>query len=185
MLHIRPTLLVLALLLALVGAGVYAQAAIPPYAIAMPLIVNGKSTIEQPTAWPTPPPIYERAYRREVIRLVNEYRAANGCPAASEHPILMSAAQAWSDYMQANNMWEHSSKFDPEWYEHHGYIYGAQENIAGGYENPQEVVTAWQNSPNHNRTLLWCLYANDGYVYDLGVGLNGRLWTLALGEHLP
>lgn len=185
MLHIRPTLLVLALLLALVGAGVYAQAAIPPYAIAMPLIVNGKSTIEQPTAWPTPPPIDERAYRQEVIRLVNEYRAANGCPTASEHPILMSAAQAWSDYMQANNLFEHSSVMFPQWYTSQTYTWGALENIGSGQSTPEEIIRDWQNSSGHNRTLLWCLYANDGYVYDLGVGLNGRLWTLALGEHLP
>lgn len=185
MLHIRTASFALALLLALVGAGVYAQAAIPAYSFAMPIVVNGRSTIEQPTAWPTPPPIDELAYRREVIRLVNEYRVANGCPAASEHPTLMSAAQAWSDYMQVNNVWEHSSVKFPQWYTSRGYVWDAQENLASGAIAPEEVVTAWQNSPNHNRTLLWCLYANDGYVYDLGVGLNGRLWTLALGEHLP
>lgn len=178
MLHIRTALLALVALLALSVAGAHAQSTNQPYSVYLPIVKDGRTPIEQPT-------VDTLALRREVIRLVNEYRVANGCPAAAENPILMSAAQEWSDYMQANNLWEHSSVKFPQWYKDRGYVPGAQENLGRGYETPQEVVTGWKNSPNHNRTLLWCYYADQGYVYDLGVGLNGRLWTLALGEHLP
>jgi uncharacterized protein YkwD len=173
----HPILLV-TILLIVVGA-THALAETAKFSGFIPLAANGKAST------PTQPPVDTLAYRREVIRLVNEYRAANGCPAAPENTTLMDAAQAWSDYMQSNNIYGHSTEVDPEWYEHHSYPEGAHENIGIGQDTPQEVVTAWKNSPNHNRTLLWCYYSNNGYVYDLGVGLNGRLWTLALGERLP
>lgn len=185
MLHIRTALVALVALLTLSVANAYAQSTSLPYAIYIPMALDGRPATQQPTPQPTQPPIDTLAFRREVIRLVNEYRVANGCPAAAENPILMDAAQAWSDYMQANNLFEHSSVKFPQWYTSRGYTRDAQENIASGHISPEEVVTAWKNSPNHNRTLLWCYYAKQGYVYDLGVGLNGRLWTLALGEHLP
>jgi uncharacterized protein YkwD len=180
--HTRPICLICLILITLLLSGIaYAQDATTQLHFYIPLATNG-----HPPAQPTPPPIDALAYRREVIRLVNEYRVANGCPAAAENATLMGAAQAWSDYMLVNNYRGHSAEVDPEWYKHHGYSSGAQENIGLGYDTPQEVVNGWKNSPNHNRTLLWCYYADRGYVYDLGVGLSGgRLWTLALGERLP
>lgn len=178
MLHIRTALLALVALLALSVAGARAQSTSQPYAVYLPMAMDGRPA--------TQPPVDTLAFRREVIRLVNEYRTANGCPAGAENAILMDATQAWSDYMLANNFYDHSSMVDPRWYKNYGYEPGAQENIGLGYETPQAVVDGWKNSPNHNRTLLWCYYANQGYVYDLGVGVSGgRLWTLALGEHLP
>ena len=185
MLHILTPLLALVALLALSVAGVYAQSMSLPYSVYLPMAIDGRPTVEQPTPQPTQPPVDTLAFRREVIRLVNDYRTANGCPAAAENAILMDAAQAWSDYMLTHNYFEHSSMIDTEWYKNHGYSFGAQENVASGAITPDEVVTAWQNSPNHNRTLLWCYRASSGYVYDLGVGLDGTYWTLALGEHLP
>ncbi len=178
MLHIRTALLALVALLALSVASTHAQSTSQPYAVYLPMAMDGRTA--------TQPPADTLAFRREVIRLVNEYRTANGCPAGAENAILMDATQAWSDYMLANNFYDHSSMVDPRWYKNYGYEPGAQENIGLGYETPQAVVDGWKNSPNHNRTLLWCYYANQGYVYDLGVGVSGgRLWTLALGEHLP
>ena len=183
--HFQTILLALLALLALSIAGAHAQSTSLPFHLYLPVAMNGRPATQQPTPQPTQPPVDTLAFRREVIRLVNEYRSANGCPAAAESQTLMNAAQAWSDYMQANNLWEHSSVKFPQWYTSRGYIWDAQENLGRGYETPRDVVDGWKTSPNHNRTLLWCYYANDGYIYDLGVGLNGRLWTLALGEHLP
>lgn len=156
-----------------------------PFDAYVPMANNGRLAVPLPT--PSPTPADPLVARREVIRLVNEYRVANGCPAAPENPILMEAAQAWSDYMQAHSIFEHSSAQYPQWYADHNYDnhLGVSENIATGQDTAQQVVHDWQASPNHNRTLLLCDYANLGYVYDLGVGLNGRLWTLALGERLP
>ena len=186
MLHTWTALLALVALLALWLAGARAQSTSQPSTAYLPMAMDGRPAVQQPTPQPTQPPVDTLAFRREVIRLVNAYRTANGCPAAAENTILMDATQAWSGYMLANNFYDHSSMVDPRWYKNYGYEPGAQENIGLGYETPQAVVDGWKNSPNHNRTLLWCYYANQGYVYDVGVGVSGgRLWTLALGEHLP
>lgn len=173
-----PIPFAIVIFLLIVGA-THTLAETAKFSLYIPLAANGR------TSPPIPPPVDTLAYRREVIRLVNEYRVANGCPATPENAILMDAAQAWSDYMQDKDIFEHSPF---RWYDDHGYINpsaGVMENIGTGQDTPQEVVTAWKNSPNHNRTLLWCYYASQGATYDLGVGLNGRLWTLALGERLP
>lgn len=151
-----------------------------PFDAYVPMANNGRLAVPLPT--PSTTPADPLVARREVIRLVNEYRVANGCPAAPENPILMEAAQAWSDYMQAHSIFEHSPF---RWYKDFGYIPGASENLASGQDTAQQAVHDWQASPNHNRTLLSCYYASTGATYDLGVGLNGRLWTLALGERLP
>lgn len=154
-----------------------------PFDAYVPMANNGRLAVPLPT--PSTTPADPLVARREVIRLVNEYRVANGCPAAPENPILMEAAQAWSDYMQAHNIFEHSSAQYPQWYTSRGYSWDASENLASGQDTAQQAVHDWQASPNHNRTLLSCYYASTGATYDLGVGLNGRLWTLALGERLP
>lgn len=162
--------------------GAHAQGIRAATRVFLPIANNSDTHSAPPTATPTVSPL---AKRLQVIQLVNEYRAANGCPTASENPILMDAAQEWSDYMQEHRVFEHSAVEDPQWYKHRGYIPGASENIATGQDTAQQVVHDWQVSPNHNRTLLSCYYASQGYVYDIGIGLNGRLWTLALGERLP
>lgn len=176
--------LLIACVLFLSALNAQAQNTTLAFRLYLPLALHAGSGQPQPTPTQTADPL---VMRHEVIQLVNDYRAANGCPTAAESPILMDAAQAWSDYMQAHQLFEHSSVKDSEWYKHHNYFnsLGVEENIATGHTSAQQVFQAWQASPNHNRTLLSCYYANLGYVYDIGVGLNGRLWTLALGERLP
>lgn len=174
-------------LFVLSAVGIYAQDTNLPFGLYLP-IAAGNGQANRPTPVPTNTPVNELAMRREVIRLVNEYRVANGCPAATEHTALMNGAQAWSDYMRANQYFDHSSAVDSQWYIHHGYVnlsIGVAENLGSGYENAEEVIQGWKISPNHNRTLLSCHFVDDGATYEVGVGLNGRLWTLALGERLP
>lgn len=86
MLHIRTALLALVALLALSVAGARAQSTSQPYAVYLPMAMDGRPA--------TQPPADTLAFRREVIRLVNEYRTANGCPAGAENAILMDATQA-------------------------------------------------------------------------------------------
>ena len=163
-----------------------------PFAVYLPL-VQGDGAGSAATPTPTPGgDIYENprdvmAIRREVIRLVNEYRVANGCPAATENPILMSAAQEWSVYMHANDYFQHSNTVNIRWYKDRGYnpTYGSLgENVALGYYTATNVLNGWKTSPAHNHLLLACHFAADGYVYDVGVGLEGLYWTLAIGERL-
>lgn len=167
-----------------------------PFAVYLPLVQgDGAGGAATPTPTPTPTPggdIYENprdvlAIRREVIRLVNEYRVANGCPAATESPILMSAAQEWSVYMHTNDYFQHSNTVNKDWYSDHGYPKNStRENVALGYYTATNVMEGWKTSPGHNKTLLACpeIQFNSSYVYDVGVGLEGLYWTFALGVRL-
>ncbi len=183
---IKIALAVLVLALALIAA-LPSMAQSGTALVYLPMITDGK--VAGATA-PTPIAATgdELAMRREVIRLVNVYRVANGCPAATEDAALMNGSQAWSEYMVANNYFEHSSTVDAYWYYNHGYPrtkFDAAENIGTGYETAQQVFAAWQNSPNHNRTMLACYFYLEGssYAYNIGVGLRGRRWTLAISEY--
>ncbi len=175
----------LTLILFLLTAPALAQTATPVY---LPILLSGPvgNGVPQPSPIAPMPADQQLVMRREVIRLVNEYRVANDCPAAIEHEALMNGAQAWSDYMRANSFVQHSSMVDYDWYAKRGYtLASVAENIGAGQDSPQQILDDWKASKNHDRTLLSCRYSKDSSMFDIGIGLNGRLWTLALGEHLP
>jgi len=52
----------------------------------------------------------------------------------------------------------------------------AGENIAAGQQTPQEVVTAWMNSPGHRANILNKSFTHIGVGYAKG-GSYGHYWT--------
>ena len=152
----------------------------------LPMIMGGTAGVVMPTPISTPAPLPTpqptQDQRPLVIQLVNEYRVANGCPAATTDAALATGAQAWSDRMVATNTVGHSPM---GWYAPFGVSDQVAENIASGQSSATEVVEAWKRSPNHNRTLLSCDYHQQGATYRLAVGMYANRWTLALVEALP
>ncbi|NTU80091.1 MAG: CAP domain-containing protein [Chloroflexales bacterium] len=141
-----------------------------------------------PTAQPSPTPEDANAFESRMIQLVNEARVAAGCPAATPHPILMSATREWSEYMRANNLGEHAPS---DFYTSRGYPTNAVlENIAGGSDIPEYVFDGWMGSPLHRRNLLFCYMPdNPSYdpsvFYEVGVGYSNGYWTLAIADRAP
>ena len=135
------------------------------------LVAAGLMLVSQPKPEPPPPtpqpvkraPKYPLSpYEREVIRLTNLQRTSRGLRPLDVVPALMSDARAWSGVQASRGRMFHSKM-------------GHGENVAYGQRTPQEVMTAWMNSPGHRRNIL-----NSRYT-QIGVGSvdNGRsiYWT--------
>ncbi|MBA2875620.1 CAP domain-containing protein [Thermaerobacillus caldiproteolyticus] len=116
-------------------------------------------------------------YAQQVIELTNKERARAGLPALKADTQLSAVAQKKSQDMQQNHYFSHTSPtygspFDMM--RDFGVTYKtAGENIAQGQRTPQEVVTAWMNSPGHRANIL-----NKQFTH-IGVGFEqaGNHWT--------
>lgn len=151
-----------------------------------------EGTLPDPTRLPSPMPVpvtstpEPSVYAARMIELVNEARVAAGCPAAIPHDALMRGAQAWSEKMDREGIYDHTIG---GYYEDFGYTFGPLENIGSG-DTPEFALDRWMESALHKRNLEWCYHPdNPSYrpddVYDIGVGYMDGYWTLAIGTHTP
>lgn len=124
------------------------------------------TTTSTTSAAPAPAPATGEA--GEVVRLTNEQRTANGCPALKVSAALTRSSQGHSENMARQDNMAHEldgrSPFDRMTAA--GYSYRmAAENIAAGQHTPQDVVTGWMNSPGHRANILNCS------LTEIGVGV--------------
>lgn len=138
----------------------------------------------QPIATPRPNP---SAYAVREIELVNEARAAVGCPPVVANDALMRGAQAWSETMAREGFAGHSGA---GYYERFGYPHSTRvENIGSG-EWPEDIFERWMASTLHRRNIEWCILPSDpSYdpttTYDIGVGYAWPgYWTLTISDHV-
>jgi spore coat assembly protein SafA/uncharacterized protein, YkwD family len=119
-------------------------------------------------------------YENEVIRLTNLERTKRGLPALTTNWQLSRVARYKSQDMINKNYFDHNSPTYGSPFtmmQNFGLKFSAAgENIAYGQRTPQEVVTAWMNSPGHRANILSTAYTQ------IGVGAakkaNGTLyWT--------
>lgn len=110
-----------------------------------------------------------KSWENEVLRLTNIERSKAGLPALAGNWQLSRVARYKSQDMATKGYFSHQSPtygspFDMM--ESFGLKFSAAgENIAYGQRTPQEVVTAWMNSPGHRANILSRSYSQ------LGVGL--------------
>ncbi|WP_405114569.1 CAP domain-containing protein [Paenibacillus sp. FSL K6-1217] len=115
------------------------------------------------------------SYTQQVVALVNKERAAAGLAPVSALDSLNKVAAAKASDMRTNKYFSHTSPtygspFDMM--SAFGITYkAAGENIAMGQKTPQEVMTAWMNSPGHKANIL---SANFNYI---GVGFDNNYWV--------
>ena len=106
---------------------------------------------------------------QEVVALVNQERAAAGCPALGISAELTAAAQGHSEDMAINNIFGHSgSNGSSPWdrMDAAGYPAGAAENVAAGQTTAEAVMESWMRSPGHRGNILNCS------LTAIGVGLE-------------
>ncbi|NUU63180.1 CAP domain-containing protein [Paenibacillus agri] len=114
-------------------------------------------------------------YTQQIVTLVNKERAAAGLPPVSALDSLNKVAAAKATDMRSNNYFDHNSPtygspFDMM--KSFGITYrAAGENIAMGQRSPEEVMTAWMNSPGHRANIL-----NKDFNY-IGVGFDNNYWV--------
>ena len=137
----------------------------------------------RPTLAPFPTPDTS-SYASEGVRLINEARAAVGCPAAVPHPALMQAAQDWTEYTDRTGIYRHTSS---GYYSKDPYFYnGAVVENIGRSATPEEIVNGWLGSPPHKSNIEAChrpdnpLY-DPNRIYDVGLGHSGGFWTFVIG----
>jgi uncharacterized protein YkwD len=121
---------------------------------------------------------------KEVLRLTNVQRAANGCDALTWNTKLATAAAKHSADMAANDYFSHDSLDGRDPFQRmkdEGYSFSAAaENIAAGQPTPADVVDGWMNSSGHRANILNC------GLTELGVGVArggsyGVYWTQDFG----
>jgi len=110
----------------------------------------------------------------ETIQLVNKEREKMGLPTLVEDPELNQIAFVKAQDMVMHNYFEHESPlYGAPWdmAEGFGYTYRTfGENIAHGYKNSSNVVTAWMNSEGHRANILNEKYTNIG----VGIALDSN-----------
>lgn len=130
------------------------------------------------TAAPTKAPVAvstNTTYTQQIVTLVNKERATAGLAPVSSLDSLNKVAAAKATDMRSNNYFSHTSPtygspFDMMASFGVTYSY-AGENIAMGQKSPEEVMTAWMNSPGHRANIL---SANFNYI---GVGFDNNYWV--------
>ncbi|MFF2908206.1 CAP domain-containing protein [Paenibacillus sp. NPDC057934] len=126
---------------------------------------------------PTQAPAVGQAgtYVQQIVTLVNKERAAAGLSPVSALDSLNKVAATKATDMRTNNYFDHTSPtygspFDMM--KSFGITYrAAGENIAMGQRSPEEVMTAWMNSPGHRANIL-----NKDFNY-IGVGFDNNYWV--------
>ena len=117
---------------------------------------------------------------QRVLELSNAERSRAGAPPLSLHPQLIAAAQHHTDLMVKHNQLTHQLPGEPKMGDRisqAGYRAGASaENVAQGQSSPEEVMSAWMNSPGHRDNLL-----NPEFQH-LGVGHASNFWTQKFAE---
>jgi uncharacterized protein YkwD len=112
------------------------------------------------------------AAEAEVIRLVNDERAAAGCSPLTVSPLLVQVARAHSQAMAVSGAFRHNSPDGRTPFQRltaAGYRYSiATENIAAGQPNASAVMSAWKASDEHMTNMLDCR------LTQIGVGVVNR-----------
>jgi uncharacterized YkwD family protein len=113
------------------------------------------------------------AYAQEVANLLNKERVAAGLSPLVVDQALSNMALDKAKDLYNNNYFDHTSPtygspFDmmTRYGIPHSY---AGENIAKGQRTPQEVHTAWMNSPGHRANIMKAQYTKVGVAYYNGV----------------
>lgn len=129
---------------------------------------------------PTTPPTTSsdvNAFEQQVVTLTNAERTKAGLAPFQTDAKLMAAAREKSLDMQKNNYFSHTSPTFGSPFDRLkalGISYkAAGENIAKGQRTPQEVVTAWMNSPGHRANIMSTSFTHIG----VGYVESGHHWT--------
>ncbi len=158
--------------------------------------------VPTPTPTPTPTPVPAPApstgdtpstldaFEQRVLDLTNAERAKVGLGPLRYDPQLSAAADKHSKDMAVKNYFSH---VEPDGdtlgdrIRDEGYAYRrAGENIAAGYDTPEEVVDAWMNSSGHRANILNPNFAEIGvgYYEDTPDDRYDHYWTQVFATEL-
>lgn len=120
----------------------------------------------------------------EVLSLVNQERAAAGCPALAYDGPLTGIARDHSADMANRNFFSHTNPSGQDPWDRAaaaGISNLAAENIAAGQSSPEAVMASWMNSSGHRANILNCSLRTLGVGVAYG-GSYGIYWTQDFGR---
>jgi uncharacterized protein YkwD len=140
-----------------------------------------------------PAPAVNAEFEAQVAHLVNVERAKHNLPPLKLVAALTASARYHATDMAVDNYFNHDS-MDPAGSEHvivcgtfdritlwyKGWN-GAAENIAAGYNSPQQVMDAWMTSDGHRVNILNSSYTEFGIGYYSGSGQFPAYWVQDFG----
>lgn len=108
--------------------------------------------------------------RSELMFDHNREREINGgLGVLKEDEELNNRAQNWAEHMAKSGSLYHSSL------NMKGTSYALMgENIAKGFDTPEEVIKGWMNSPGHRRNILEKKYTHAGF--GVARDTRGKIW---------
>jgi uncharacterized protein YkwD len=118
----------------------------------------------------------------QVLTLVNQQRAAAGCPALRADGALATLARVHSADMRDRGYFSHDSPDGLSPFDRArvaGVTTMRAENIAMGQATAAAVMTSWMNSPGHRANILNCDFKTLGVGAYFGTG--GPWWTQDFG----
>jgi len=102
----------------------------------------------------------------EVVNYINQYRIEQGLPPLVKEPNLTSALAAQHcNYMISQQAISHDGFSDRAEILNDNGAVAVGENVAFGYNNAYDVVSAWINSPSHRDTI-------EGNYTHIGLGIR-------------
>lgn len=108
----------------------------------------------------------------QLLEITNQDRAKEHLEPLVLNETLSQAAAMKAEYMFEKNFWAHNAPDGTTpWYfiKKAGYTYVyAGENLARGFTNSSDVVTAWMNSPTHRENMLSANYTEIGFAIKKG-----------------
>jgi len=141
-------------------------------AVVLKVILVGLIVLVPTAAWLTPNVL--TAESQKIVQLTNNIRQNLSIPVLQESPSLNQAAFSKAQDMLIQQYFAHvgpDRKNLSSWISAAGYQYDlAGENLAMGFSNASEVVTAWTNSPTHYANLV------DPDFKEIGVGMVAGLY---------
>lgn len=135
--------------------------------------------------YPTVLGAYSDISFQDLLLLTNQDRIHEGLDPLTINDQLSKAADNKAQDMFTNNYWSHISPTGTTPWDFikgtgYDYVY-AGENLARGFTNAPDVVSAWMASPEHRENMLSRNFKDVGFAVREGV-LNGENTTLVVEE---
>jgi uncharacterized protein YkwD len=128
----------------------------------------------------------QTAFAARVLELTNSERAHVGLTPLVLSDELGAAAQGYSQVLASSGCFDHTCGPVPDFVDRDGLAgYGnwtaIGENIAEGYQTPEDVVAGWMASPGHRANMLSPNFTEIGVGVTSGGGKFGMYWAEEFG----
>src|SRR3954452_12202206 len=119
---------------------------------------------------------------QRLVKAVNVYRKKKGLEALTVDPILMKVGRDAAPYFnhQVNGKWCWTRAHEV------GFTGWASDDLANGYESPEDAVQGWSTSDGHAHQMRGDFNMNGqwrNYKFNrIGVGISGRKYVAVFGR---